>query len=63
MQMRNALADAVIDGHKRTFGVQAKFHRLSNHLRIREDRLQQVGGQIGQSLDVLLGAHQAMSRK
>ena len=53
VQMGNALADTIIDGDERALGLKTRLDSAREPLRIAEQRLQQIGWQVGERLIVL----------
>ena len=44
VEVRDALADAVVDGDERTVGVQAQFNRAGQYLDVREQETDKTPG-------------------
>src|SRR5580698_1291837 len=55
MQMRNALADAIVDGDERSFGRHSVLDGASEQLDVCKERSEQLFWQVGQGLNVRLG--------
>lgn len=53
VQMRDGLADHVVDGDERALGPEARRDRVCDALSLGEHRRQHVGGQVGERHDVL----------
>ena len=60
MQMRDALADPVIDCHEGALCPESRFDSPSNQLRRSEQRLQHGRREVHQSFDMLFRAYKAM---
>ena len=58
MQMRNTLADAIVDGDKRAFGVHAVLDGAREQLHVRKERSHEFQRQIRQRFVVGLGNEQ-----
>lgn len=55
--MRDALADFIVDGNKRSVGLKGNLNGLRNKLGIREYRADQIRRQVAERVNVLLGAY------
>src|SRR5580658_7150174 len=55
MQMRNALADTIVDGDERSFGRHSVLDGASEQLDVGKERSEQLFWQVGQRLKVRLG--------
>ena len=58
MQMRNALADAIVDGDERSLGLHRLLDGAREQLHVGEERPHQLRRQIGQRFIVRLGNEQ-----
>jgi len=63
MKMRDALADAIIDGHEGSLGVHALHDGAGKKLDIQKERADELLGQIPERLKMALNDEQAMARK
>ena len=61
VQMRDALADFVVDRDKGTLGAETGFNGPGDQLRVREQRLQHRRWDIHQSFDMLPRAYETMA--
>ena len=55
VQMRDALADAIVNAHKRPLGCERLLHRLRQELGIRKERADQRPWQVDKGLVVTFG--------
>lgn len=63
VQMRNALAYAIVDGYERAFGFHPEFDGARQKLRILKERTGQLWRQVCQRLEVLSRNQQAVARE
>ena len=63
VQVRNTLAHAIIHRYERSVRLHSHLDRARQKLNVTKNRFNQVRGQIDQSLIMLLGDEQAMTRK
>jgi len=61
VQMRHALADAVVDGHEGTVGRESSLDGASQQLGSGEERMDQCGGEIRKRFGVLFGNEQGVA--
>ena len=54
MQVRNTLADTIVDRHKRSFRLHALLYCLCQQLHIAEKRSAQIRGKVRQCFEMLL---------
>lgn len=63
VQVRDALADSIVNRDKRAFRLHAMLHRANQHLGVSKERCDEMRGEILQRLIVLLGNQQSMAGK
>lgn len=63
VEMRHALADAVVDGHEGTVGCKRGLDSTSQELGGGKERLYERGGEIRKGFDVVFRNEQGMARK
>lgn len=55
VQMRNALADAIVNANKRPLGFERLLHRARQKLGVRKERAYQRGWQVDKCLAMIFG--------
>ena len=63
MEMRDALADAVVDGHEAALGVHALSNGAGKELNIQKERADEFAGQVRDRLEMALYDEEAMARE
>ena len=63
VKMRNALADAIIDGYKNALGLHAAHYGIGEKAHVGEKRAEERIGQVHQGLEVRFDDEQAMAGK
>ena len=63
MQMRHALADAIVYGDERAFGLHPLLHRVRQPLHIAEERADQFFGQVRQGFVMFFGDKQRVAQE
>ncbi len=63
VEVRDALANSIVDGHERTLGAKSSFHGMGEELAIREKRSQQIDGEIHESFVMSFGNQQRVTRE